>query len=602
MTTNTLETPKNNKLSVALNHKHSAKISWKRGQALTLANNIVDYLKSHDVHIPRSIKMWRMHKEELYSSMSAHIVEDTGEVLNVEKEFDGLIKMYYRLIQSGKSLYSTFDTATNRDLQILGTMYSRELVDPVWDYRKSQLIRKCYKNYLAETDAQKKYDIRHLVLTMPHAGGFYKRADGTKVRFFARDLIHCFNELRKTRTWKKYMWGGEYGIETKKSQRGHGLHIHAHVLCFQFKEFSRNEAYEAIKAEWQVITGATHMHFESLYTLQKDSSGAKIYTIRMVQTEDGEWIEKKEYIKKYINQYSTLEEWTMAILEAIKYHFKSQEFQDENGKWDMQLIHEIKREAKGLRMYSRFGGLHDDERLSHNHQDAEKLLEATTTRIAEAHERIKKLSGQVGKTASEEARRIDSIRKWRLKIKDLELKKQRLLLRLEPDEEESKEGTESELQASADTALKNLINPITFEPADIKDYKVVVSYPEKIAHKKKDDATPFKPEARYMPYYEVDMDAAGGELSAVMKAAIKGDLVSMLTEVDQRLYKIIEFERYASQAADPNNHWLAWWKKRESRAKAFAPRPTEHLPEKSKHKTKVFDRFNRTDYQDETPF
>nr|MBX2841479.1 protein rep [Flammeovirgaceae bacterium] len=239
-------------------------------------------------------------------------------------------------------------------------LYSKHRLDFVWNFRKSQLVRNRYFNFLQHAMDQdnnllhKHYIPVHLVLTVPHGAGKFKGKD-----FYARELIETFTKLRKMRFFKQFIYAGEFGVEVKRGKKGNGLHIHIHSFLLQYPEFRVNEVRKAFNEHWNKLTGNSTSYsgisFETLYTVQHLPDGSK----------------KKHYVKP---GKSDLSHFTAGVLECIKYHFKPDCLEiEKGGKYDIELIKDILKNTKGLRMYNRIGQFYNEKALCFNHLQNEEL-------------------------------------------------------------------------------------------------------------------------------------------------------------------------------------------------------------------------------------
>lgn len=357
---------------IQINNLWAKKLSYKKKQALDIADAITEYIESFGLALPRTWKDFQALLADHWKS--AVVNENTGESVVPEDELAQLAKLHYDLKSTGVSIYAKFKLGSEHSSQIIATAYSRHRLDPVWCWRKSQLIRKVYRNYMRESEFHRKHQLIHMTLTVPHKNGIFEGK-----RFYARELIAKFRDLRKTDAWKKYVVGGEYGIEVKRSPGANGLHIHIHSMVLQNKNYSKNEAEQALKNEWQILTGATEFHYESLYYYLKDENGKKIVNKiylnfnRHAHPELKELVERKR-IKHYCDPETTEEhDYLDAVMECIKYHFKFDDFQNEDGSWDLDLMREVLNNSKNLRMYSRFGCFYGEKALNFNRLENENI-------------------------------------------------------------------------------------------------------------------------------------------------------------------------------------------------------------------------------------
>lgn len=362
-----------------------------------LARAVHDYLEStYDVVLPADRKDFNATKREVLK-----FDHYDGDALEVE--CDNLIKLYYAL-RISRGYYAEFETPDAARLVPLAFMYSKNRLDYAWNMRKSQLVRNRYWNYLQEaTDEYGNkltdyYQPIHLTLTVPHSGGEWRG-----VRFYARQLIKAFAELRKTLAWRHYIYAGEYGIEVKRSKH-HGLHIHLHCFLLQKPvvkvidrvEFPRkegdknsgrmvchlkagkasvNDVRTALSVNWRAImdnvSGYSGMHYETLFTYQKDDQG------KVKRDSQGRKI--KTYI---IPGHSKMDDYLAGVLECIKYHFKPDclDKANDGSGYDVKLIKEILDNTRNLRMYSRFGAFYKQPDLNFNqlHEDGPAVDELST--------------------------------------------------------------------------------------------------------------------------------------------------------------------------------------------------------------------------------
>lgn len=442
-----------NNIRVKSNNKHSNKISWYRRNALEMVRHIDMYLQDH-----AGVKLPAYYKD--YKDRKAYIMQHDAYGDALELEYQQLIKFRYDLLQSGKAVYALFEQdGAPAKTQMLACWYSKNRLDPVWNYRKSQLIRKIYRTYLQESQIHLKYDPAHLVLTVPHADGKFMNSE-----FYVKEITKCFNTLRKTDVWKQYVNGGEYGIEVKKGKEGNGLHIHIHSLVFLNPNTSINEAREKIKMEWLLLTGATFVHLETLYFYKRNEQGAKVMEWA-VDKKTGKDLNKQVPKKFYINRHDAptdpeekLTEYLYGVMECIKYHFKNDTTQKIDGAYDIPLMIQVLNNTKGVRLYSRFGSLYKVPELNFN-------FDKKTTALSE-------------------------------------------------------EEQEDEVMASTDSVLENLINPFTKEIAVAGAFKYVIAKPENLKHYSKNSETPFEPQIYTTEiFYETRSEL---DLKGIMKLMVLG--------------------------------------------------------------------------------
>jgi hypothetical protein len=452
------------------NNRYSNKISWKRKEAFQLSQAIQDYLKQFDVSLPRYYKDFCATRQEvlLYDHYDNALDKEMGE----------LVKLHYDLKTCNKGIYAVFNNNQCISTQLLACWYSKNRLDPVWNYRKSMLIRKAWYEYLKQSTIHEQYLPIHLVLTVPHKDGVWRND-----RFYARQLISAYNWLRKEKKFKEFIYGGEYGLECKKSTTGNGFHIHIHSLLFQRPEYSINEVREWIVKRWKTLTGNesgySGIHYEQLYCYKRDESGQYISQEREVITGTTEvedhlgafayepLLEQKKVRKKFrVGPGSSLEDYLSGVMECIKYHFKPGCLKKEDNTFDFDLIRSILNNTKNLRMYSRFGALYKEKKLDFTR--LEKPVQEQT---------------------------------------DLEL-----------DEEV--------VMATLDTVIYRLVNPLTMKPARLSEFRMAISCPEFLSHRPKDYIKPCEPIINCMDaFYFLDEKLS---LKEAMSLLAKGNYRKML--------------------------------------------------------------------------
>lgn len=307
-------------------------------------------------------------------------------------EYAELAKMAYTLIKHNKACYAIFQDDRDYEQQFISAWYSKHRLDEVWSWRKSQLIRKIWREYLLETQIYQEYKPMHLMLTVPHT------AEGWQGKqFYGAELMEKFNFMRKHPEWKKMIYGGEYGMEVTKKGKN-GLHIHLHCLVFQHKNYTVNEVWKWIADHWYNLTGAEITHYEPLYIYRKDSktnqyirNDNRVYRVnprtnqKYLDQDIGS--KKKYYLDDSDPWYHSLKgedklkSYVNGVMECIKYHFKNDNFRNENGEWNIELIKEVLNNSKNMRFYSKFGAFYRDGRLNYNQLDdkEEEILDLTPT-------------------------------------------------------------------------------------------------------------------------------------------------------------------------------------------------------------------------------
>lgn len=430
--------------TIIANNKTSAKLTWKRKEALKIAEAIHQYFEDRGFPLPASHRTIFGRKFQATDSIKTHVKSlvlkeiagqpkpTAAEMLALKKakvqqlrkihdqenvsrathyftdketgecrheELVELARAYYTLRNSAPAVYALFRHKTNNHYlkQLVALACSSHRLDPVWNYKKSKLIRGLWYRFLQETKIHEHYQPMHLMLTVPHKNGEWKGK-----AFYAREFIAAFNTLRKFPGWKRCMYGGEYGIEvTRKGSSG--LHIHLHSLVFQHKQPSRlNKSWSIgprdlvnryVRMMWRKLTGAQVTWYETLYVNRKDESGKYI----MEETAEGiPFLDKSgSYVdeagqahvidtslirgkrkKFYLDEREPwfhaltaeekLKHYCDGVMECIKYHFKTDCFKGKAGTWDVELMREVLQHSRYLRMYSKYGAFYREQRLNYS--------------------------------------------------------------------------------------------------------------------------------------------------------------------------------------------------------------------------------------------
>lgn len=305
------------KLRSARRFEH--KLHWKQRENWKMAGAIRQYLEDNDIYLPD-------HPDFKYQKHIILKYEEWGDEL--EKQFIDLIYLYYNL-KKGVSVAACFvDEDMSFTTQTILHTYTRHRCDHIWNFRKEQLIRQIYYKWIqANIDIVRKMQPVHITLTVPRDEEGKFEGD----RFYGHKIIYYYNYIRKQGWWQAAVYGGEYGLETKKGKYHPGLHIHIHSFAllnfrYDFKRWAicnkkdiledvlyfmengdipkvdikilkkqskesliqllkdylgrkkislkwfQNKMYNA----WNRLTGATQMRVERLYNYRKDESGKYI--------------------------------------------------------------------------------------------------------------------------------------------------------------------------------------------------------------------------------------------------------------------------------------------------------------------------------------
>lgn len=486
---------------VDANIRQLNRLSWKQRQAYEIADAIEEFFKEMNIPLTKfkkkkkvgdnvgdylsnkhqnenEIRIFEAEKEKLEelgydtSTMRPRLIKAKAkqaiEAYTQYPEYVELAKAYFTLKGGNKSIVQKF-VGPNGEVrvQLLAHWYSRHKLCPIWNMRKSQIIRKKYREFLEtysvfdENTHSRQLLIKthtpvHMVLTLPHKNGEFENE-----RFYARKLLKHFHEMRRCKFFKDWIFGGEYGLEIKRSKNQNGLHIHLHSFCFLKNEMSVNNFRAWLTEKWNKLTGAIFCHFETLYYYKKGENGRYITEPRRIKDQYG-WIVDYEKTtepdrqgaqrtlvpvmvrkKFYITPESTIQEYTAGVMECIKYHFKMDDYQRKKGEpdedgvmleqdtWDVPLMMDILNNSVNMRFYSRYGGFLKIEELNFN----------------------KRYEKPEPTTEEEE---------------------------IEAEENE----VEETITANTDGVLERSINPFTLELAEDKDYSICVISPSNLVFAK----------------------------------------------------------------------------------------------------------------------
>lgn len=474
----------------SINSAFARKVQYGRIKNLEMCEKIKDYVFENT-----GLRMMGIDKKGDKGYYDKLVSIDTGEYL---QEYEALFDAYYTLRASTNVLLANFKDNGRVRPQIISVKHSRHKLDHIWNMRKSQMIRKVWRELLSKDRLHEQYTPMHMVLTVPHKDGTWM---GKK--FYGKELIAFFNILRKYPVFKKCVYGGEYGTETTKGE--HGLHTHIHALIFQYKHVSTNKFREELSEIWKRLTGG-NLFYKTLYVHRKEHGAWITENIpaKVVQGDEEEFTleeaydrRKKFYLDnrnpwyKSLSDEEKVEVYNRAILECIKYHFKNESFKDENGEYDIDFIKEILQESKGLRMYSKFGAFYNDKRLNYYNpspgedtvEEWQKIDYEMQCYYNEDGELIEPFGGMTdeeileasievlndpNRLTEEELREI-----WKKEGNDIDYGQE--YPRFEEDIDFEKM---EELRSSVDNSLNYLTNPFTGEAAKRDEYELVIAYPE----------------------------------------------------------------------------------------------------------------------------
>lgn len=214
------------------------------------------------------------------------------------------------------------------------------------------------------------FDLMSMTLTLPH----FLESGFNGERYFYKTLAQKFTRLRQEcTTWKSLVFGGEYGIETTKTENG--LNIHLHSLVLVKKELqNRNRLHLAILGHWNGITinkKSDRKLFSDLEktAIKKSNRLIDDVFIEKLNTRGATLIELKN-----IHSYSETGEiirsdkWTesqmmKAVMETISYHFEPLAFDKKDKTFNLPLMAELGPILHKTKLYARYGCLYGEKSL-----------------------------------------------------------------------------------------------------------------------------------------------------------------------------------------------------------------------------------------------
>ena len=509
---------------VRWNNRYSATISRKSSQSYDIRRAIANYL-SQGVVDQYTGEWLQYDLRDLDKKEARGIFSETY--------FENLCNYYYRL-GLNDSLYAQFDNGIGlRKNQIIATKYSMHGLCPVWGFRRSQIIRKRYKEYFAANpELLANYHPCHMVLTLRHnAEGFYLKDEFIAQRFFARELIKEFKIFRDNHRhlWKQYIFGGCYNIEVKRSRKDqygndNGIHVHMHLLVLQNKSYKVNFVRDWIKRTWKLQTGATQTHYETLYyfdpsQIHEEDDFSEVQEVYDNETGTYEFVSgTKEVIpKEYYDDSWSIDQTSRAIMEALKYNFKTDAIQDENGDYDIAFITEILYNSKRLRFTSRFNAFYRVKELNFAELSEEVAeLKDTNDHILAAYVMAK--ADEYKMTIDEisiEAFYYPHLDFRALLVNGYNMDYEFFLQRLPEviDIVKTQRAKSIIEHVDVEKHYQNIVNPHTFEEASHEDFKIVLGFPHTIRHRPKDHNDANEPRYNPQNFYQVSEISSIKELT-----------------------------------------------------------------------------------------
>ncbi|WP_299459343.1 hypothetical protein [uncultured Microscilla sp.] len=505
----TIQIPPANR--VLWNNTYSAKISSKSKQAFNLRRAIANYLAQGAPDLDTG-EWIQADIRDLDKSQAKPLFEGTY--------YERLYNFYYRM-GLNESIYAEFDNTLGlKTTQILSTKYSMHNLCPVWGFRRSQIIRKRYRTYFADNpQVLTDYHPCHMVLTLRHNDqGFFLKDEFVAKRFFARELIEQFKQFRDNNrsTWKHYVYGGCYNIEVKKSKNDNGIHVHMHCLILQNKDYKVNEVREWIKTIWERQTGASKVHYETLYfydhedqQVVEDINNINEYFDEETGTYEYACDAKTVPTKSYFNASWTPDQTSRAILEALKYNFKPDALMDKNGNFDIEFLAEVLNNCKSLRFHSKFNALYNVKELNFNslgsNEDELELKDSNDIIMSEYVTRAANEYDLDVEEISEETFIYPGIDYMKATELGYSANYETFIDRLPEVLEFVKQKKARSLLdfIDVDSQYNNMVNPFTLEPANYQDFKLMIGFPHTIRHRQRSHYGGNEPYHDPRNYYQV---------------------------------------------------------------------------------------------------
>lgn len=286
--------------------------------------------------------------------------------------------------------HSLFREHNGGTKEFIGAHTCKHKMCPVCNAQRSKKTRKVWRSFFERNpELMKQYDFMHLTLTVPHTQKGWRGK-----QWYAEELMKEFNYIRKKATWKKHVYGGEFGIEATRGNNGFHIHIHALLLVKKSKQ-NRNYLHQFILEAWNRQTKGS----SSRSTFTPEEQEAILKSNKLLTKEkvnqlfpcgatliglDGLYIQNGSS-RRYITPKDSQDTFLAGIMECIKYHFEPIALK-EDGTYDFDLIADILPEIKGKSLYRRFGAFHS--RSKNAHHDVKSLSlnfkeEDAITNIAE---------------------------------------------------------------------------------------------------------------------------------------------------------------------------------------------------------------------------
>ena len=215
------------------------------------------------------------------------------------------------------------------------------------------------------------YDLMHLTLTVPHFEGTGFNGE----LYYFKTLTQKYLRLRhECEDFKRLVFGGEYGIETKKNTNGHHIHIHSLLLVRRERQ-NRNKLHLAIFQHWNQITINKDVLKNTFSEEDKKGilKGNKLIDLQYIEKlspKGSTWIDLQN-IYTFTNEGEksrgatwNSKEMIIAVMETISYHFEPYAFDKEKNRFDLPLMAELAPVLYKVRLYDKFGCLYGEKALN----------------------------------------------------------------------------------------------------------------------------------------------------------------------------------------------------------------------------------------------
>ena len=355
---------------------------------LKLANDIREFLKveampGKNFYLPHARADYKLERDDLWTDKA------TGEIMTDREAFYlPLVRTYYALFsnyhQGAKRTLGKLYVNTDGNIATAPAMIatSRHKLNHVWNFYKSQIIRRKYLKLLQDWDLDgtlRQYNPVHITLTVARD----KEGKFEGQQFFGPQLLYYFNLMRKTQWWKNMVFAGEFGVECKKGKTVPGYHIHIHSFALLHASYKVTALRKKIAAWWYKNTGGKLIGVETLYVTERHSNGKPKFVYQysrvknvIINLSPAEYKTQKAALKaegvkvtkvkckRYVDpKTSPIADYLGGVMECIKYHFKPDMFlvktTDSTGrkvkKHDVAAILEVLKGTHNKRLYSKFG-------------------------------------------------------------------------------------------------------------------------------------------------------------------------------------------------------------------------------------------------------